>query len=475
MYALVEVSSFVPNFQQDCFQLMIETKSGRVGRRGGKRRLRVLYSIAFVVALIFLFVRAMRPSPRMRAKRELEGARFLLDSLSKRIEREEGRISTLKRLKYLREGMIRPGQGMFQALNDLGVPNPVCLELVNTLSDSVELINMIAGERISLELDPEDTTRILTFSYSPHPAVVHRLVNNDDAYVYKRIDHPTMVRHRIIEGTLEQGASLDQTLRNKCVPSSMVGVVTGVLLCKISFRTHAREGDRFRAILRERYYQDSIRIEGQVLYTCYEGTKAGFHEAFRYDDGDPKSSYTAHYTEEGEALIHSGLRYPLDRLHISSGYGMRIHPLTGRRVMHRGVDYRAPTGTPVYAVAAGTVVKSGYNSNNGHYIAIRHADKYTSYYLHLHRRLAAKGRMVRARQIIGKVGSTGMSTGPHLHFGFRKPNGAWMDPLRKRMIATPKLEGDRLTRLRRQVSEIRRTLDSLTTQTPAVTMRGGTE
>ncbi|MBD3239574.1 MAG: peptidoglycan DD-metalloendopeptidase family protein [Chitinivibrionales bacterium] len=440
---------------------MAKPDYSRLLRRIGRGPLSAFLLSSCIVAAVLLLVSSRGLSSRTYTVRQTDRALSLLDSLKTQIQLEERRIADIKRLQYHREGMIAPGQGMFQALGDLGISHRQSLALVNALSDTVELINMVAGERLWAELDPNDTTKVLSVSYSPNPSVVHTLTANDSGFFYSREDRPTTVRHRLVEGTLEQGSSLDQLLREKGIYPSMVGVVNGVLLCKISFRTHAREGDQFKVLLREEYYQDSIRIDGQVLYTAYNGVMTGFHEAFRYDDGDPKSSYTAHYTESGEALIHSGLRYPLDRLHIRSGYGMRRHPLTGRRTMHRGVDYRASVGTPVYSVASGTVVKSGYNGVNGNYIAIRHADRYTSYYLHLHSRLASKGQAVRARQIIGKAGSTGRSTGPHLHFGFRKPNGAWMDPLRKRMIATPKLQGERLARLEEQVREIRALLDSL--------------
>ncbi|MFP4164898.1 MAG: M23 family metallopeptidase [Chitinispirillaceae bacterium] len=418
-------------------------------------------SLLAVAAVVFLFQTFTSRADRTEV--ELEKTLTHLDTLENQIKLEEKRIAELRRLKYHRHGEIGPGQGMFQVLHEMGISHGMRLELVNTLSDSVELLNLSVGEKVSIELDPEDSTNVLSFSYSPNPAVVHKLIKGDTAFVYKRVNRPTTIRHRLIEGDLKQGSSLDQTLRELGIPSFMVGVVNGVLLCKIPFRTHARAGDQFRILLEERFYQDSIFIEGKVLYTCYEGMKAGFYEAFRYDDGDPKSSYTAHYTEDGEALIHSGLRYPLNRLHISSPYGMRFHPVFGTRKMHWGVDYRAPTGTPVYAVAPGKVVKSGYTKANGHYIAIRHPDNYTSYYLHLHRRLVGRGQSVNARQIIGKVGSTGISTGPHLHFGFKRPNGRWMDPLRKRMIATPKLKGERLARLKAQTNEIKVLVDSLGT------------
>ncbi len=435
-------------------------------RRKRVRPIKLFFVSSLAVAAFFFFVQAMSSSPKEHNLLKIEDVQGRLDSLKEQIALEEKKIAQIKYERYNREGMIRAGQGIFQALGDLGVPQPVSLKLVNALSDSVELINMVAGERVGVELDPQDTSRVLGFSYSPNPAVVHRLVYVDGIYAYKRVERPTTIRHSLIEGVIESGSSLDQTLREKGISPSMVGVVNGVLLCKVSFRTDAREGDRFKVLLRERFFQDSIRIDGQVLYTCYDGVRAGFHEAFRYDDGDPQSSYTAHYSETGEALIHSGLRYPLDRLHISSSYGMRIHPVSGIRKMHWGVDYRAPIGTPIYAVAPGVVVQSAYNKSNGHYVAIRHPDRYISYYLHLHRRSVSRGNVVRAGQIIGRVGNTGISTGPHLHFGFKQPNGRWMNPLRKRMIATPKLKGERLARLTTQAKEIRSLLDSLQTNSP---------
>ena len=134
--------------------------------------------------------------------------------------------------------------------------------------------------------------------------------------------------------------------------------------CEINFRTDAREGDRFEVLLQERYYGDEW-ISGTVMYASYRGKRTGFYEAFRYTEDDPKSSYNAHYTPDGEALIHSGLRYPLDSLHIMSAYGMRVHPVTGRRQMHNGVDYRARPGTNVHAVAKGTVIVSSLGTVSG--------------------------------------------------------------------------------------------------------------
>jgi murein DD-endopeptidase MepM/ murein hydrolase activator NlpD len=259
---------------------------------------------------------------------------------------------------------------------------------------------------------------------------------------------------------------LNGTLFKVGIPGRMVGIVSGVLQCKVAFPL-ARAGDKFRILLEETFYQDSIWIDGRVVYAEFDGRIVGHHEAFRYEDPDPKSSFNAHYTEKGEALVFDGLRYPLDRLHVTSPFGSRIHPITGQRKMHAGIDYGSPTGTPVYAVAEGVVTVSGFDPFSGNKIAIRHRDRSESWYMHLSVRGVKVGSKVAARQCIGRVGSTGRSTGPHLHLGFKNEKGKWINPASKTMIAAPKLEGQRLARLKEQVAEIRKQIEA-TLAAPAV-------
>ena len=273
-----------------------------------------LIRIALLITVILVCFFALRNTvvfSSNKASREIDGTKARLDSLNRLISFETQRIEELKSSIYTRNGQIQPGQGMFQALNDLGLSIETSLKIVNTLSDSVELLHLSVGEPVSVDLDPRDTSRVLSFSYSPNPSITHKLINRDSTFVYERIERPTEVRYRTVEGNIEEGSSLDQTLHSEGIPSTMVGVVNGILLCKIPFRTHARAGDHFKVLLKERFFQDTIRIDGEVLYASYEGTRAGFYEAFFYNDGDLKSSFTAHYTADGEALIHSGLRYPL--------------------------------------------------------------------------------------------------------------------------------------------------------------------
>lgn len=359
---------------------------------------------------------------------------------------------------------VQPGEGLFQVLSRMAVNDQDRRKVVLTLQDSVELFKMRVGQIFTAEKD--STGAVQKFSYRVNSVTTHVVTREDSNFVYSRVEAPTFRRMSAYEGTLEAGGTLNGLLHKVGIPTRMVGIVSGVLQCKVAF-PQAQPGDRFRILLEEVFSEDSVWISGKVMYAEFDGRTVGHHEAFRFEDSDPKSSYNAHYTESGEALIFDGLRYPLDRLHVTSAFGRRVHPITGQMKSHNGIDYGNPTGTPVYAVAEGVVVVSGYDDLSGNKIAIKHRDDYVSYYMHLSARSVGVGAKVSARQPIGKVGSTGRSTGPHLHFGFKDNKGRWINPATKTMIATPKLKGERLAMLQSQVVDIRKEVE-LTFAAPAV-------
>lgn len=355
---------------------------------------------------------------------------------------------------------VQKNEGYYQVLERLGVKRNDRGAIVLAIQDSVELSNLRVGQKFHVAKDSNGDVQV--FRFSPNPSIVHLLFKNSQTnqFEYKLVQKPLTVKRSIFEGHLVQGGTLHGTLLSVGIPARMSGVVAGVLQCKIPFSS-VQPGDRFRIMLEESFYKDSIWISGKVIYAEFEGRVVGHHEAFLYNDPDPKSTYNAHYTENGEALIFDGLRYPLDRLHITSPFGVRIHPVTGARKMHSGIDYGSPKGSPVYAVAKGKVVVSDYDQYSGNKIAIRHADNSTSYYMHLSSRGVGVGAQVTGGQVIGRVGSTGRSTGPHLHLGFKNAQGQWINPRSKTMIATPKLQGERMARLTQQIVGIRESLREL--------------
>lgn len=373
--------------------------------------------------------------------------------LSDTVRAGEGPFHVFSRLKAMVEG----GDA------DLG-------KVYLAMQDSVEF-KLRVGEKFYIAVDAD--RHMQRFRYAPNVITSHVVVRTDSGFVYKLIEKPVVRKLSVYEGALEEGSTLNGILLKVGIPRRMVGVVSGVLQCKVAFPL-ARAGDRFRILLEDSYFQDSIWVSGKVVYAEFEGRNVGHHEAFRYEDPDPKSSYNAHYTESGDALVFDGLRYPLEHLRITSSYGSRVHPITGRVTVHYGVDYGAPTGTVVHAVAEGEVTVSGFDNLSGNKIAIRHRDGTTSWYMHLSARGVGVGAKVSPGQAIGRVGSTGRSTGPHLHYGFKNAQGQWINPLSKTMIATPKLSGERLARLKEQVKDIRKEID-LTLAAPAVKVNDSTD
>ena len=416
--------------------------------------------LALSVFLAFSLFGCNEEEKIQNLKAEGELLRAKIDSLTNAIEQ----LQTLPGNWNVQNDTVRAGDGLFQVLVRMQINERERGKIVLALQDSVELSKLRVGQVFYAALDSAGSVQ--KFRYAPNPATVHMLTRTDSGYVYKLIEKPVTRRQSIFEGALTEGSTLNGTLFKVGIPGRMVGIVSGVLQCKVAFPL-ARAGDKFRILLEETFYQDSIWISGKVVYAEFDGRIVGHHEAFRYEDPDPKSSFNAHYTEKGEALVYDGLRYPLDRLHVTSPFGSRIHPITGQRKTHYGIDYGSPTGTPVYAVAEGIVTVSGFDQFSGNKIAIRHRDNSESWYMHLSVRGVKVGSKVAARQCIGRVGSTGRSTGPHLHLGFKNEKGAWINPASKTMIAAPKLEGERLARLHKEVAEIRSQIEA-TLAAPAV-------
>ncbi len=360
----------------------------------------------------------------------------------------------------VKEGAVKSGQGLYQALKDISIDNALALELINGLRDEVEFSKLKVGDKVIAGFN--DNHQLLKFSLSQNLVETHVITLNEYTgqwdYSLKTLD--TYWQPRKLEGVLSSGSTLEADLIARGLQRSVVNEVVNVLLCKVNFRMNARAGDRYEVLLDERRFKDKV-VGTKVLFTSYSGIRAGTHKAYFYQDQEKGSTYTAHYTEKGQALISSGLRYPLSQLHVRSGYGWRRHPVTGKRAMHRGVDLRGRRGARVHAVAAGKVIISAFNQYAGNKIGIRHRDGSTSFYYHLSKRAVRVGSWVKTHQVIGRVGSTGRVTGPHLHFGFKKANGRWMNPLNKRMIATPRLKGERFSNLTHQITKIKGTLADL--------------
>ncbi len=211
----------------------------------------------------------------------------------------------------------------------------------------------------------------------------------------------------------------------------------------INFILDLRVGDNFQVLVEKRFREGQPAGYGKVLAAEFENQNEVF-TAIRFKEGDQKVSF---YNQKGENMRKAFLKAPLSFTRISSGYSMRrLHPITKVYKPHPAIDYAAPTGTPVKAIGDGTIIGKGYGKGNGNYLKIRHNNGYVSMYLHLRgfAKKIAKGRRVNQGQVIAYVGSTGMSTGPHLDFRMTR-HGKSINPLKLKAPAAKSISKGHLT------------------------------
>jgi murein DD-endopeptidase MepM/ murein hydrolase activator NlpD len=211
----------------------------------------------------------------------------------------------------------------------------------------------------------------------------------------------------------------------------------------VDFQRDIRRGDQFALMFDE--YRDE---DGQMAKTgnisvaemVLSGQKI---RLYRYK---AKDGFVDYYSASGQSVRKALLRTPIDGARISSGFGRRRHPILGYTRMHKGLDFAARRGTPIYAAGDGVVDFAGRNGGYGKYVRIRHTGTYKTAYAHMHRygKGVRTGRRVRQGQIIGYVGSTGRSTGPHLHYEVHK-NGRQVNPRSIKLPSGRKLKGRELT------------------------------
>ncbi|MFT3921482.1 MAG: peptidoglycan DD-metalloendopeptidase family protein [Myxococcales bacterium] len=273
------------------------------------------------------------------------------------------------------------------------------------------------------------------------------------------------IRHeRVAKGGTVDG-SLGDALEGLKLGRSLAGVFAEVFEGKVNFSTDTRAGDTFRIIFDEDYVEDTFLRYGTIHAIEFRGAKAGHLTAFWHsakgEDGD-------FYDATGRALHGGWLRTPLRYDHISSGFGMRLHPVLKRKKLHNGIDYAAGSGTPVRAAASGTITFIGPKGPNGNLLAISHAQGYETFYAHLSRFSPGlkKGSKVEQRQVIAYVGSTGRSTGPHLHFSLKR-SGNFLDPATQLNGPGLPMASKDLPEFKRQVREFTSALERVAIERPA--------
>ena len=353
---------------------------------------------------------------------------------------------------------VERGDTLLGLLSDMGVERDEARAAVGSLSDVFNPKHLQPGQEIHLALHEEKGENgVLVTGFSFQPNVDTRVVvqrSNGGSFQARSIDRHLYRTYAVAEGTID--TSLFDAATDADVPPVVLSEMVRALSFDIDFQRDLQRGDTFE-LLYERYLDETgldVR-SGNVLYAqiVLRGKPVRF---YRHETAEGTSDF---FNENGVSIRKSLMRTPIDGARLSSGFGMRKHPILGYNKMHRGTDFAAPPGTPIYAAGDGVVEVAKWNGGYGKYIRIRHNSTYKTAYAHMKRfaRGVTKGSRVEQGQVIGYVGTTGRSTGPHLHYEVLV-NDQQVDPRRVKMPTGRILKGEELVAFRaarEQIDELR--------------------
>ncbi len=326
----------------------------------------------------------------------------------------------------VRQGTVQSGVPVIKSLQKLGLTLQQAHGVITALDGIFDFRRARPGQSFELSLDGAGEPA--RFVYHASLTEVYEVRRQGDAYKGSKRHIATQKTEKGFGGTIS--SSLYKTLDELGAHPGLAGAMVGVLANDLNFYKEQRPGDTFRVLVEEESLNGEFLGYGPVIALEYNGIKTGKTRFFYFTPPDsPRSAY--YYNGKGISQPRSVLSIPLHYTRLSSRFGMRFHPVLKQRKLHNGVDFSAPTGTPVWACRAGTITIAGKLGANGNLVAIRHDEDLESFYAHLVRfaRGIKTGVTVRERQVIGYVGNTGRSTGPHLHWGLKK-GGRFIDPLK---------------------------------------------
>lgn len=330
-------------------------------------------------------------------------------------------------------------------------------DITEKVKDSFNVRRIRAGKPYILFLDKKKPNKLQALVYI-EDRINYTVIDFRDSLVVSNKQKPTVVKRRVVAAEIE--GSLSETLSNAGVSPALAPKLANIYAYTIDF-FKIQKGDKFAVTLNERYIDDSIYVGVESIEASYFEHKGKKIFAFPYklSENQKKEDF---YDENGKGLKSMFLKAPLDYFRISSRFsGRRFHPVQMRFKAHNGTDYAAPHGTPIKTTASGVVERTGYTAGNGNFVKVRHSSTYSTQYLHMSKILVRNGQSVSQGQTIGKVGSTGLATGPHVCYRFWK-NGVQVDPLRLKLPNTEPMGKADKQKYLKHIEPLKKELDSIT-------------
>lgn len=352
---------------------------------------------------------------------------------------------------------IKNGDTFGTIINKQNIGNRRVFEIVESIKDTFNVKSIRPDKPYTILRTKDKTNKIQVFVYQPDALNYYVFDFRDTAVVAYKKTRPVTIKRRTIGGVLK--GSLSETLGNSGVEAALASRITKIYSWSIDF-FKLKKGDRFAITFTERFINDTVYDGVDNLEASFFEYKGKIIYAFPFAQ-NPSSGKIEYYDEQGKTLKNFFLKTPIKFSRLTSRFSMnRFHPVQQRWKAHKGTDYAAPTGTPITTTASGVVEKTGYTAGNGNFVKVKHNGTYSTQYLHMSKILVRRGQHVNQGDVIGRVGSTGLATGPHVCYRFWK-NGVQVDALRLNLPSGEPMVGKNKERFMKMIEPLKFELDSV--------------
>jgi murein DD-endopeptidase MepM/ murein hydrolase activator NlpD len=362
---------------------------------------------------------------------------------------------------------VKPGDTFMKLLQGAAISRAEAHEAIAVMRELFNPRDLRPGYTITATFEPTGADgkerRFTGFSFEP---AIDRTIDvtrgDNDRFTARSVDRKLEQRVARIDGEIQ--SNLYAAGVRVGLPPTLLVEVIRLFSWDVDFQRDIQPGDKFGVLVERSHLKDGqVARWGDILYA--ELTVSGkTHRLYRFESrqqGDAR-----YFDENGRSVRKALLKTPVDGARLSSRFGKRRHPVLGYTRMHQGVDFAAPPGTPIFAAGNGTIVAAGRNGGYGRYIRIRHNGQYATAYAHLRgfARGIQRGKRVKQGDVIGYVGTSGVSTGPHLHYEVFE-RGRRVNPLRIKVLPGRNLTGKELLAFQSVRVYTDRRLASLPTET----------
>jgi murein DD-endopeptidase MepM/ murein hydrolase activator NlpD len=352
--------------------------------------------------------------------------------------------------QYVREEKVRAGDSLASLMTRLGVDDAAAASFIKSDKVARAVMQLRSGKRVQVQTDALGQlqwlrTTVVTGTDANNIEIDRKGETFTAVQTPAELERRVEMRARNITSTLY--AATDSDSDGSKLPDSIVAQILEMFSNNIDFRNDLKRGDHFNVVY-ETFWQDGELVRtGRILAGEFVNRGKSYQSVWFQDPENKQGG--SYYSMNGTSLKKAFLKSPLAYSRISSVFSMRLHPIDGHWKQHKGVDFAAPVGTPIRASGDGTVQFVGTQNGYGNFVVLKHWSNYSTAYGHMKGFAAGlrKGDKVAQGQIIGYVGMTGWSTGPHLHYEFRVSNSA-VDPMKINVTAQAPLSPAELARFR---------------------------